>query len=80
MFEYLQADSCFLDPRYQDEVSGCTASVGIISQEKIFVVGLIKHNRLAVCLTYQGQLGRLKNCTRDKGQSETSVLRPQTPE
>jgi hypothetical protein len=27
-----------LDPRYEDEVSGCTATVAIISAKKIFVV------------------------------------------
>lgn len=27
-----------LDPKYEEEVSGCTASVGIISKTKIFVV------------------------------------------
>jgi len=28
----------FLDPKYEEEVSGCTASVGIISENKIYVV------------------------------------------
>ena len=27
-----------IDPRYEEEVSGCTASVGIITNEKIYVV------------------------------------------
>ena len=27
------------DPKYEEEVSGCTASVGLISSTKIFVVG-----------------------------------------
>lgn len=27
-----------LDPRYEEEVSGCTATVAIISAKKIFVV------------------------------------------
>lgn len=26
------------DPKYEEEVSGCTASVGIISKDKIYVV------------------------------------------
>jgi hypothetical protein len=26
------------DPKYEEEVSGCTASVGIISKTKIYVV------------------------------------------
>jgi len=26
------------DPKYEDEVSGCTASVGIITHDKIYVV------------------------------------------
>lgn len=42
MFEYsrvsLETDSCFADPRYEEEVSGCTASVGIVSGSKIYVV------------------------------------------
>ena len=28
----------FSDPKYEEEVSGCTASVGIISKNKIYVV------------------------------------------
>jgi hypothetical protein len=31
---------CFADPRYEEEVSGCTASVGILSAKKIYVVSL----------------------------------------
>lgn len=27
-----------LDPKYEEEVSGCTASVGLISKDKIYVV------------------------------------------
>lgn len=26
------------DPRYEEEVSGCTASVGVLSKDKIYVV------------------------------------------
>lgn len=26
------------DPKYEEEVSGCTASVGVISKDKIYVV------------------------------------------
>lgn len=29
-----------LDPKYEEEVSGCTAAVSIISKHKIWVVGL----------------------------------------
>jgi hypothetical protein len=29
---------CSADPRYEEEVSGCTASVAILSSKKIFVV------------------------------------------
>lgn len=34
------------DPKYEEEVSGCTASVGLISKTKIYVVsvGNILHN------------------------------------
>lgn len=28
------------DPKYEEEVSGCTASVGLISKTKIYVVGV----------------------------------------
>ena len=28
------------DPKYEEEVSGCTASVGLISSTKIFVVSV----------------------------------------
>lgn len=34
----LETDSWFADPRYEEEVSGCTASVGIVSGKKIYVV------------------------------------------
>jgi hypothetical protein len=29
------------DPRFEEEVSGCTASVAILSAKKIYVVGYI---------------------------------------
>jgi hypothetical protein len=29
-----------IDPRYEEEVSGCTASVGVISRDKIWVVSI----------------------------------------
>ena len=29
-----------VDPKYEDEVSGCTACVGLITDDKIFIVGL----------------------------------------
>lgn len=32
------ADSLNPDPKYEEEVSGCTASVGVISKNKIYVV------------------------------------------
>ena len=34
----MESDLCSLDPRYEEEVSGCTASVGILSSKKIYVV------------------------------------------
>jgi hypothetical protein len=34
----METDLCSLDPRYEEEVSGCTASVGILSSKKIYVV------------------------------------------
>lgn len=36
------ADADFeVDPRYEEEVSGCTACIGLITKDKIFVVGLV---------------------------------------
>jgi hypothetical protein len=35
----METDLYALDPRYEEEVSGCTASVGILSSKKIYVVG-----------------------------------------
>jgi hypothetical protein len=37
----LETDSCFADPRYEEEVSGCTASVAVVSAKKIFVVCVV---------------------------------------
>ena len=31
---------CETDPKYEEEVSGCTASVGIVSKTKIWVVSV----------------------------------------
>lgn len=34
------------DPKYEEEVSGCTASVGLISKTKIYVVSaMMSHTR-----------------------------------
>lgn len=33
-----ETDSWLSDPRYEEEVSGCTASVAIVSAKKIYVV------------------------------------------
>jgi hypothetical protein len=34
-----EADECgLIDPKYEEEVSGCTASVGIVTHDKIYVV------------------------------------------
>lgn len=33
-----KALNCVTDPRYEEEVSGCTASVGILTHDKIYVV------------------------------------------
>ena len=32
-------NTAILDPKYEEEVSGCTASVGLISKTTIYVVG-----------------------------------------
>lgn len=35
----VEADKCDVpDPKYEEEVSGCTASVGILTHDKIYVV------------------------------------------
>ena len=40
-----------IDPKYEEEVSGCTASVGLISSTKIFVVSDIRQGPFScVCL------------------------------
>lgn len=36
--EVVGSSSHSLDTRYEEEVSGCTASVGIVSKDKIWVV------------------------------------------
>lgn len=33
-----------LDPKYEEEVSGCTACIGIISKDKIYVVSTFDPN------------------------------------
>ena len=33
--------SKYSDPKYEEEVSGCTASVGLISKSTIYVVGSV---------------------------------------
>lgn len=35
-----------LDPKYEEEVSGCTATVGIITHDKIYVVSLPHTSRI----------------------------------
>lgn len=35
-----ETDLCLPDPRYEEEVSGCTASTAIVSSKQIFVVCL----------------------------------------
>jgi hypothetical protein len=34
----IAADSCSPDVRYEDEVSGCTASAALLTNDKIYVV------------------------------------------
>lgn len=36
--QHAQADAGPTDPKYEEEVSGCTASVGVLSKDKIYVV------------------------------------------
>ncbi len=44
----VEADKCdATDPKYEEEVSGCTASVGILTHEKIYVVRLYRHSEFA---------------------------------
>ena len=41
------ADEYCTDPKYEEEVSGCTATVGIITHDKVYVVCLVRTPRLA---------------------------------
>ena len=46
----VEADKyCFIDPKYEEEVSGCTSSVGIVTHDKIYVVCLNNRNILGKC-------------------------------
>jgi protein phosphatase 2C family protein 2/3 len=39
---FLATDRAILnDPKYEDEVSGCTACVGLITDDKIYIVGFL---------------------------------------
>jgi len=65
-----------VDPRYEEEVSGCTASVGILSAKKIYVVcdGLRLRRPL---LTLLGECWRLSKCSRCQGPSQATFIRSQ---
>jgi len=44
--ENRRADTCIsVDPKYEEEVSGCTSSVGIITKDKIYVVRFRKSSK-----------------------------------
>ena len=30
--------ACHIDPKYEEEVSGCTACVGLITNDKVYIV------------------------------------------
>jgi protein phosphatase PTC2/3 len=63
------------DTRYEDEVSGCTASVGVISKEKIWVVCYTtRFDTCIIVLTGVGKCWRLKICSRRQRQSEAFVV------
>ena len=62
-----------LDPKYEDEVSGCTASVGIISSKKIFVVCILSAKERNVLMAI-GQRWRLKERSGGKGSGETPLV------
>ena len=62
-----------LDPKYEDEVSGCTASVGIISMDKIRVVCLILAQNIHL-LIMPGKFGRFSKRSRNQGQGKTAFL------
>lgn len=68
------------DARYEDEVSGCTASVGVISKDKIWVVRRPDNPLFASMLTHLGQCWRLANGPWRQGKSEASVFRSQATE
>ena len=59
-----------LDPKYEEEVSGCTASVGIVSREKIWVVCTLRLSDLA---HFSGQRRRLEIGSWSEGSGKTLV-------
>lgn len=67
-----------LDPRYEEEVSGCTASVGIVSKDKIWVVGrrLNFIRRCVYKLTVAGECRRLALGAGCERPSEAVIFRP----
>lgn len=68
------------DPKYEEEVSGCTASVGIISKDKIYVVRPTLPLTSQCILNGIGKLGRFSNCTGHQGPRKAALVRPQTSE
>lgn len=69
----METDLYYLDPRYEEEVSGCTASVGILSSKKIYVVcdGLLYHKAM---LTGLGKCWGFSKCFRREGQSQAAFV------
>lgn len=68
----------WVDPKYEEEVSGCTASVGVISRDKIWVVsfcsGLLYDQGGKLRTTYQGQCRRLAICAGSEGTRKAIVI------
>ena len=65
--ETYETDSYTVDPRYEEEVSGCTASVGIVSAKKIYVVSDVSVALVLTNADFIGQCWRLPQRSRCKG-------------
>ncbi|KAI0585334.1 Protein phosphatase 2C isoform gamma [Pyrenophora tritici-repentis] len=68
---FLATDRAILsDPKYEEEVSGCTASVGILSKDKIYVVCHFLVSSLHQCLQIQANAGDSRTVLGVKGRAK----------
>ena len=71
---YISRVLSLVDPKYEEEVSGCTASVGIISRDKIWVVSFRYNLSSDRRLRAIGKCRRLPICSRSQRTCETVVV------